>query len=95
MPSSRGSEDWFSAENFRDGERWVNGQKMKITRLARLNKYVDNLTHDHWVSIIKAAETVRAEMDPKSRRKGKAAASVELAGYESGYISDDYMLVSD
>lgn len=95
QPSRRGSEDWFSAENFRDGERWVNGQKVKITHLARLSKYIDALNHDHWVSIISAAEEVRAETDPRSRRKGKAAVSAESDGYESGHVSDDYMLVSD
>lgn len=66
------SDEWFSADNWRDGTTYIDGQKVPLTRVARLTKNITAFGVEKWEAIIRRAETVRAEISGRLR-KGTAA----------------------
>lgn len=88
---------WFSADNWVDGERLLDGHLIEIVRVARLKKYISALTDDKWQEIVNGAKSTKAALDPKSQKsKGKARAPPppSTAVHES-IEDDDFELVSD
>lgn len=76
MVAPAGMASWFSIENWRDGQGFnLDGNPIFIKRVAYLMRCAKKLPAPKWVTIVKSALEMRAEMATQQRkRKGKQRA---------------------
>ena len=92
-----GMVNWFSIENWRDGQGFdLDGNPIVIKRIAYLTKCAKKLPAQKWVTIVKSALEMRAEMASRQRkRKGKQRAVMRAEEMVSSDEEPDDNIFSD